>query len=360
MANKFTIKETDVLRFIIKEFNDTPFSSKIPFALSSWSVYSKPNGDFGGLIIQRMALDNERFDIKEEFNEETYARNKKSFIPISVSSLNGEYTALNNIKEAVFTPQVNFLVYIDNPDVQVVLNETIQYIKNKFIQYQTKFEVEYLDIDNPNNKNKIKENLTIIATAGGLSYGEIENINGKNYMVYSMPLTLMVTNHGDFANQEQISIGCSAIKNEANEIIMFDLEPIEWGWGTVIDNEATQLLNDVDLEVISNSMEVKSLPKSKGYSFTMIVQIDFKNPLLKHWFIESRKPNLNLNKYYLKSTIKTFNETTKQYEIDPELTLERELLMVQCMPVDNLSKGEKITFTLTFVPYLNELLLGGE
>lgn len=478
MYNKLTINEADILKFIVKEFNTN--SLGIKFSIADWATMGD-EAETKSLMVFRKALDYERFDIEKVFDEQTYALEQESFVAMSIPNLNGEILALNTIKQVVYNTSVDILLTNDNPDVFVAIDAAIQEIRKKLLQYFTTYKVSYNNLDDLDSDEPIEETLKIITMSGSIDYGQTVQINGFNYLTYSMPLTLFVTNYGEFANQNTFKLGVDSIaygkwddtsesywnangvvggqydvfhngigvppysqylpnaleikhgtagrvrylldsylvfstnntnytdtisgtyptqglfnnylrtsgyaiaenlgkiyrgaqaidgywyatiiQNEdisyfkvgSNGVVkMFDIEPIEWHWGTTATQETVQLLRDKDTTIAENSYEVKSTTKSKAYAFTCDIQIDLRNELLRKLYLDSKKPNGTIDTWTLYDQTVEYNEETQTYEIATDLTFSRELELVVNQPNESLSKGEKMVFTLAFAPKLKE------
>jgi hypothetical protein len=352
MAISINIRERDILKFILDELNDNKFNSKIKFMLGDSERVSDTS-----MLIRRFTLDDatERMDVVEELNESTYMTDRNPFIIVNVSDLNPQFTALNTIKEVTYDGTVGFLVCEENPKVYMATLWALEEIRSRLIQYHKVIRVEYIDYDNLSSSTKISEDIKLIVTSGGLRREFIDRINGKSYLYFTIPLTIMATNHGEFANQETIYLGVESI-TESGSTKMFPIEPIEWGWGMGVDTESAQLVNDKDVTFESDSERIKSLPKSKSFAWSCAVQIDFKNALLKKIFNDSRKKNLSsANEVWtIKSEISVYNPTTQAYAVDSTLTFEDSFILTTNKPIESLSKGEKYIFMLGFEPLYNE------
>ena len=348
MAISINIRERDILKFILDELNTNVFSSKIKFTLGD-----SARVDDTSMLIRRFTLDDntERMDLVETFDESTYMTEKNPYIIVNVSNLNPEFTALNTIKEVTYSGDIGFLICEENPNVYRATLHALEEIRSRLIQYHKVIRVEYLDYDNPSSTTQISEDIKLIATTGGLQREFIDRINGKSYLYFTLPITIMATNHGEFANQETISIGVSSITSGGN-VIMHTVEPIEWGWGMGIDTESAQLINDKDVTFSDESEKIKHLPKSKSYAWSCVLQIDFRNELLKKIFKDSRVKNLNSagEVWTVRSEIKVYNPITQSYAVDSSLTWEEPLLLTTNKPVESVSKGEKYIFVLGFDP----------
>ena len=478
MYNKLTISERDILRFLVQQFNTNTLGIK--FSIADWATMGDESGT-KSLLVFRKPLDFERFDVAQSFDEETYATEKESFVAMSVNNLNGEFLALNTIKQVVYQTAIDFLICNDNPDAFYAIHTAIEEMRMKLLQFFTTYKVAYNDLDDLENDEPIEESLKVITMTGSIDYGQVVQINGYNYLTYSMPITMMFTNVGEFANQNKYRLGCSDITFgqwgnsteqywsvngvvggvydvtlnvigtapyftylpepsnlrhgiagrvfhlvdnylvfttlntnytdtvsgtyvtqtgfnnfliannyaiaankgkiyrglktttgyfyativqdstfeyftvESNGVVkMFDIEPIEWHWGTTTAQETTQLLRDKDLATEENSYEVKSLSKSRSFAFTMDIQVDLKHELLRKLYRDSKKPKGTVDTFYLEDKTEEYDETTETYVVADDLTVNRELVLVINQPNESLSKGEKMVFTVAFAPKLKE------
>jgi hypothetical protein len=425
MARGFTIKETDVYKLILNELNDNAFAEVIKFSFADWNL-ADSDGEHNGLLINKLALGSEgRFDVQETFDEVTYANTKNSFVAMGIAPLNGELTALNTIKDGVYDTVIEFLVCIDNIAVQKAVTLTVEEVRARFIQYERVLETSYMDLNNPDSDTRIEETLKVIIMAQSIDYGPVTQINGKQYLTYTLPITLELTNFGEFANQQRVYLGVDSIVQtiEAVESVrMFLLEPNEWFYGTAKEVEAVQLLPQKAVALQANATEIKSVAKTKGFSFTIEQQMDLQDAtigkILRHLYKESLQESLVIPIYtikletylfspkYLNWVLTTEDEwdlqvtygnastidnlltypavpssesanshdvgyairvsdglgtpsytyynvvgTGTEYTIDNDLTMTRKMELVQNQPNESLSKGEKIVYSLVFVPH---------
>lgn len=306
MARGFTIKETDIFNVLIQEFNDTAFSSAIEFSLGDWiGLGQDENGNPKGLLINKYSFNNKgKFDVHETYDENTYAKSSNSFVAMSVGSLPGEFIALETIKDVVYDTTVEFLVCADNIVAQKAITLAIEEVRKRFIQYLRTFEVSYMDLEDTSTATRIKETLKLVFTSGTIDYGTISQINGNQYLSYSMPVTLRATNFGIFANQQKIYLGVDNILDDEDAVKMFLLEPNEWHYGTASGIESAQLLPSKSESTLLNAKEGKSIQKNKVWSFSMDVQIDLQNedvgPILEHLYDRSLNEILRQDIYSLK------------------------------------------------------------
>jgi hypothetical protein len=213
--------------------------------------------------------------------------------------------------------------------------------------------VSYLDYDNPSSTTPITEDIKLVATTGGITREYIDRINGKSYLYFTLPITILATNYGEFANQEQISIGVSSIL-EGGSVKMFPIEPIEWSWGVGVDTGSAQLLNDITLSSLTKSEKIRHVPKSKAYAFSAVVQIDFNTPILRKIFRDSYKNN-PASATEVWTITRQFMVYDGGYEIDTDLTDSKaKLYLTMNKPLSEVSKGEKYIFILGFEPKFNE------
>lgn len=355
MARGFTIKESDIYRLVIEELNNNAFSSKIQFSLADWLTSTDSDGSIKGLLISRLALNgNGRFDVQDTFDDEDYSKTSNSFVACSIGSLNGEIMALNTIKDVVYDTMIEFLVCADNINVQQAVTLAIEEVRARFIQYQRTLEVSYTNIDNLSSATRVSEVLKVIMMSGTIDYGSFVQINGKQYLTYTLPITIQVTNFGEFANQQKIYLGVDSILTGAVPT-MFLLEPNEWHYGTASSVESAMLLPEKSSSTQQNNKEVKSITKDKGFAFTMEIQMDLQNAtvgqLLKVIYKSSLLEELTQPVYTVKIETYLYNTSTKLYAIDSSLTMTRKMILTQNGPSESLSKGEKITYSLGFVPY---------
>ena len=354
MARGFTIRETDVYRLILDELNDNALADKIKFSFADWTLIDS-EGNEKGLLINRLALRSEgSFDVKETFNEITYATTKSSFVAMGIAPLNGEFTALNTIKDVTYDTTVQFLVCVDNIIVQHAVTVAIEEVRARFIQYERLLDVEYANAEDTSSKVKTEETLKVIMMSGSIDYGSITQINGKQYLTYTLPITLQVTNFGEFANQQKIYLGVNTILDEGS-VKMFLLEPNNWFYGTAKGVDSAMLLPSKASETQTNETEIKSIVKNKGFAFNLDLQMDLTDPtvgeILKHIYKESLVPSLIQYIYSLRVETYLYNRTTGALVLNTDLTMNRQMIITQNQPNEELSKGEKIVYSLVLIPY---------
>lgn len=360
MSRGFTIREVDVFRLIIEELNNNAFSSKIKFSMADWlTIGENDEGDPEGLLINRLALskDNQsRFDVLETYDEETYAKTEQPFVAFSVGGLNGEITALNTIKDIVYDPVITFLVNADNINAQRVITLAIEEIRYRWIQYERTLDVEYYDIDNITSSTKISETLKVIMASGTIDFGSPIKINGKQYLSYTLPVTINVTNFGEFANQQRIYLGTNEIL-DGGSTKMFLIEPNDWHWGTSRGIESVMLLPDKAAPGSTNNKEIKSVAKNKGFAFNVELQMDFQDStvgdLCKWLYKDSMLEDLAEPIMQLRVEMFLYDSGTGDFVKDDSLTMERPMILSQNQPSESLSKGEKLVHSLVLTPIYN-------
>jgi hypothetical protein len=342
MAVKYHINEVDIYKFIVDTFNDNSSNDKIKFSIG---YYFLDDGDNMGGFTKRFTQQGGRFDVKETFDDDTYELKTDTFVPMGVYNLNASYLAHDKIKEITYEPNIEMLVYIENDITSKVIELVIQEIRAKLIQFQTTLDVEFLNQDGGAN---ITETLKVITMSGEIDYGQIVTIQGRRYLSISMPLTLEVTNYGEYTNQETIYLSVPSV-DDGEYIEMY---PIAWNYGVGLDLEGSQLLNDKSILNQDRAKQVRHIPKTTAFGVSMAVQIDFRNAILYKIFKDSRLPTQATTKeiWKVKSTVTVFNESTGLYEVDEDLTMEDEFILDKKTPIEELSKGEKYVYALTFVP----------
>lgn len=323
MARGFTIRESDIFNEIVKEFNDTAMSSKIKFSLGDWNVTGVDDeGNAKGLLINKFSFNSQgKFDVVESFDENTYIKSSNSFVAMSISSLNGEFIALETIKEVYYSPIIEFLVCIDNVAVHTAITYAIEEVRKRFIQYFKKINVYYTDLDNPSNDTQLTEALKLIFVAGTIDFGTIVQIAGKQYLTYSMPVSISATNFGLYTNEQRIYLGVDSIlENDSPK--MFLLEPNEWHYGMAAGIESTQLLPQYSEPTYKNAKEGKSVQKNKVWTFQMDQQIDIEDenigPILRHLYKRSIQEELTQDIYTLKIETYVFFEDENDIESSTE------------------------------------------
>jgi hypothetical protein len=352
MAIKYHIDENAIYKFIVDTFNDNASKINTEATPIDFSIgyYFMDEGSPNGTFTRRFTQQNGRFDVKKTLDDETYLLDNTSFVPMNISSLNANYLAHNAIKEVTYEPQIEFLVYVEDIAVFTLIELVLKQIRARLIQFQTTLDVSYINIEDVNGA-RVGETLKVIVMSGELNYGSLVRVAGKTYLSMSMPLTIEVTNVGEYANQERIYLSVPSVNDGA----YVEVTPIAWNYGVGIDTDGAQMLNDHTVLAgnYDKSKYVRSVVRTTAFTYGMGVQIDFNNPILYKIFKDSRKPTpeTSTEVWKLKSEFSKFNPTTKEYEVDSELSIIDELCILEAKaPVSELSQGEKIIYSLAFVP----------
>lgn len=343
MAVKYHINEVDIYKFINDTFNNNSSLGKITFSIGYYFLDDE-DGNNGGFI-KRFTQNGGRFDVKKSFDDDTYAISDDSFIPVGIYNLNANYLAHDQIKEITYEPTVEFLVYVENDVTFRVIELVIQEIRAKLVQYETTLDVEFLNLEGGANTT---ETLKVITMSGEINYGELATIQGRRYLRMSMPLTMEVTNYGEYANQERIYLSVPSVLSGA----FVEMYPISWNYGVGIDTAGAQTLNDKTLVKLSRAKQIRHIPKTTAFGFSMAIQIDFNNPISKKIFTDSRNPTQETSTeiWTLKSTFSKYNSTAGDFVIDTSLTINEDFILDKKAPIEELSKGEKLVWALTFIP----------
>lgn len=340
MNRKLIISENHILRLILDELNDNSLGVK--FMLSNWFVSDENDGT---LFIQRRAFDNDRFDIVEEFDGDTYAIKETQITPFGINSLNADFLTHPQIQEISYSPQIMFLVSADQ-EVNVTANRTaLEEVRTRLMQYEKQFEISQFDLDDLDKRTTQK--MKAIFTSGELHYGDTEYINGKGYMTMSLALNIFVTNYGEFANQQKFSFGTSAIlKNGKPE--MFEIPLITWDYGMALDTDPTQLV----LKMAGNNeraSEVINYKVSKAFAMSFTVQIDFKNEFLKHIYLESLVKKVSVPTYYIEMWTNYYDENNVFKELEGS-RIKRTFNLDLNKPTEAVSLGDKLEYVISFSP----------
>ncbi|MDY0277919.1 MAG: hypothetical protein RBQ97_07525 [Acholeplasma sp.] len=349
MDKKYYIDEASVYKLIQDTFNDNISDGKIKFSIGYY--FLDDNGASGGFS-RRFAQQNGRFDVKKTLDDDTLLLEDKSFVPMNIPSLNGSFLAHKTIKEVNFNPTIEFLVYAEDIKTFALIEDVLKQVRAKLIQYQTSAIISYRNLDNLSDKTRIDELFKVIMMAGEISYGQLVPVAGKHYLSMSIDLAIEITDIGEYANQERIYLSVPSVNNGDYVEIT---EAIAWNYGVGIDLESSQMLNDHD--VLSANYDktrvIRSVPKTTAWSYAMGVQMNFKNPILRKIFIDSRKPNqITSNEVWmLKSEMTVLNPETQAYEVDSELSIIDERVYLETKaPARELSQGEKIIYSLQLTP----------
>lgn len=359
--SKNMISENDIYRLIMEELNDNILNKDgikaMNFEMANF--YTEDNEDKLYIMKQSFNVENGRFDIVEEFNEETYVSTKKRFTAVGIGELNESILSHPKIIEANYSPIVNFLVYVgdgNGDNLEFLAHKlVIEDIRRKLIHKDRIFDVEYFNIEDLESDTKIKETLKIVFSSGELQYGSLEVINGKFYMVISMPLNIFATNSGEFSNQQTFEFSVSDIIDEVtNKPKVFEIPLLTWYYAKAVDTTDFMLMATRKRSPlgIRNSAESRSIPNSKAFALNFLVQIDFEDEFLTHIYEESQNVRENTPIYTITMRTTKYDKDLKEYV---ELTSNtRNYLLIQNAPLEELSLGEKLEHVLTFTVTLND------
>ena len=345
---KHHINEMEIYKFILSEFNNSYLSDKIKFSIGYY--FLDEDGEMGGFS-RRFTQENGRFDIKETLNDDTYELENTSFVPMSIPRLNANYLAHDNIKEVTYEPMIEFLVYAEDLVTFRTIELVLQELRAKFIQYLTTLDITY--VKEKQDDIAQTETFKVVMMSGEIDYGEIVRVAGKAYLSMSMPLTIEISNIGEYANQEKVYLSVPSVKdNETNEPIVTEIDMLVWNWGSGIDTEPSQLLTNKTVTKDERSKVIRHIPKTTAFSYSMAVYMDFDNPILRKIYIDSRKPNKNTSTeiWTLKSVVTRYDKTQKKFIIDDDLGFEDDFILESKVLSEEISKGDKIMFSLSFVP----------
>lgn len=343
MSEKLIISENHILKLILDEFNNNKIG--INFMLSDWHGVKTSEND-GTLLINRREFRNDRFDIIDSFDENTYQIKRTAFTPMGISSLNATYLSHPNIQEVNYSPQVQFLISADS-EVNITANRiAIEEVRARLIQKDFIMVISQFDLND--TKKRINQTIKGVITSGEIDYGDIELINGRSFMYISVELNLFVTNKGEFANQQKFMFGTSEIVDNQGKPIMFEIPLITWNYGTSLDTANTQLIAKYGVDN-KRSSEVKSYRTSKAFGLTFTVQIDFDNDFLGYIYDESMEEKLNVPIYYIEMYTMKYN-SNKELVRRERGGFKRAFNLEVNSPIGELSLGDKIEHNLTFSP----------
>lgn len=350
MAKKM-ISEAIIMKLIMDEFNKN--SLGLEFVSSVWGQ-EDINNPSSPLLIIRKTFQNDRFDVKEVFNEETYYIKEITFVPMDVGNLNAEYLTHPEIQEIMFSPQIQFLVKSDDAVWVNGVREVLEEVRTNLMQKEVIYDISQL-----NFKTNSFDEVTYkgVYSTGTMDYGSEISINGKNYLMFSLEVNLFLTNFGEFANQEEFTFYSSEILDENDKPKPFNIPLLTWDYGTAVDTEPTQALLEYEAD---NSLkeEVVSYNKTKAFGLTFRLPISFKNEFLRKLYIYSKKRQLKIPTIYLEQRTYYYekNDITKEYERLElvEARDRRSYTPTLSKPNEELSLGDKIDVILTLTPNVEE------
>ena len=254
------------------------------------------------------------------------------------------------MQEITYSPQIEFLVNSDNEVWVTAVREIIESTRTRLMQYRKNYIIKQVDF---NTEEVYKQEYKGIFTTGEMDYGTNVQINGVNYLMMSLELNLFLTNFGDFANGQELTFYHSDIKDSLGNLIPFENPNLEWEYGTIIDDEAIQLLSGTEVNAGEES-EIKSIPKTKAFGIVCTMPIDFRDRFLTELYINSMEINTNIPTIYVdfRTFYYEYNEVTKVFD-KVEVTRARNrraYIPSFNKPISSLSLGDKIYHTMTLTP----------
>ena len=192
MAN-INIKQVDLLQYLVDKFNANSFG--IPFRMGTYDGDNEH-----GLTIYAPARDNNgKFDQTDVFDEDTYQISKKSFVVMDGMANSGEYVALPNVHLVNFDVTLEFLVYVDSP-VSEIIRMAIEEVRDGLIGNLDTMTVNELDFEDGDG-TPTEQVLRVVTTADSIDYGQLMTIKKRNYLNYSLSVSMSVSKTIDFGNQ---------------------------------------------------------------------------------------------------------------------------------------------------------------
>lgn len=342
MAKKLIISENHVRKFILDIFNNNTIGVK--FMMSEW--YSNMSINDGSMLIIRREFINDRFDIVSEFDETTYAIKENHITPMGIDNLNATLLAHPKIQEISYSPQVMFLISCDEEAVLHANMIALEEIRAGLMQKESILDISQYSLNSTNQRQN--EKLKAVVSAGEISYGDIERINGRGYMLVSMSLDIFITNFGEFSNQQKFLFGTSSVLDTNNKPKMFEIPLIDWEYGMVLDTVPTQLALTNRTDNLRGS-EVKSYKATKAFGMSFTIQIDFKNEFLTSIYLESIQQKVNVPTYYIEMWTNRYDDNNNLVELEGSRVKRAYNLEVN-RPINSLSLGDKLEYTLVFSP----------
>lgn len=331
------ISEIDVMRFIREKLNSNIY--KIPFKIGTWGM-----GESEKFMFYRQNLfDNDRFDVREEQNEELYQIEKVSFVPVSFSPLNGEYVNLPEVSMVAYDFTIDFLISLSSP-ITDLIRFGIESFRNGFIGGIFNHKIKVLDETNINLPPK-DEIMTIVSATGSILYSSIETIQGKEYMVATVPITLQVSKDITMGNQLTFEIGY----HNGEEIIYEEIKPLNFGLGVGQANNSIQVLRNFNKTYEPNSYEAKAYPQNKAYAFSQAYLLNIEKPIQYLLYEYLIKPKKDISEFYLRQKTKRINNVSGEFYTDDNLTVVRKVL-TDNISIDSGSYGEPIIISIGLNP----------
>lgn len=348
MQRKLIISENNIKEILLQEFNNN--YNGVKFLYSNWAYIEdgKDTKVNGTLLIERMAMNNGRFDVIEEFNENTYATNERGITPINFGSLNAQFLTHPVIQEVNFSPMISILVPADKVEIVYANRIALEELRARFMQYTRVVDVESMGLSEGNDDKYLSNVYKLVFTSGEIDYGQVQVINGRKYIVMSMELNIFATNFGEFTNQQKCFFGVDTILDDSGNVKMFDIPYITWHYGTATGLDNTQFINAPLINNERLSSEAKASPVSKAFALSFLFEIDFDNEFLTHVYKESVEENNNIPIYKVRMVTEKYDKELKKYINVTDVT--RDMVMSVNQPPNELSLGDKISHMVSFEP----------
>lgn len=359
MRKQLLISENHIMEVILKEFNDN--ATKVNFVFSNWFPveHTDVNGEVkGNLLIQRMALNNDRFDVKDTFDEASYEVNQKEFTPFDFGNLNAEYLSHPKLSQVQYSPNVSILVSAENQATIKANTIALEEIRARFRQYSRTIDVLNLNLNKKRGSNEpdyIKEKYQAVFTAGEIDYGQMFTINGRNYIQMSIQLGIFVTLQGLLSNNQKLIFSTDAIVDNVGNPKKFEIPLISWHWGTVLETKDTQQIRghlNTTTQNRKNSMEAKSTPQGKGFALSIFFMVDLDDEFQAYLYKGSIDDTIIIPTFTI--DFETYKRNKETGELELFHTNTRDYLLSTNSPPEEITLGDPITLALTFTPKLNK------
>lgn len=374
------IKQTDLLEYLVQAFNTNNFD--IPFRMGTYGA------DKTGLTIYAPARDNHgRFDQIDTFDEDTYQTGKSSFVVMNGLANSGEYTPLPNVQMVSYDVSVDFLVYVDSP-ISEFIRMAIEEVRDNLVGNLDVLEVTEMDLENDDTINT--DYLRLATTADSIDFGQIITVKKRNYMVYTLTISMTVSKNVEMGNQVKWEFLKVLRESECVEptVDIFDYEindevtaddysiwkvvsvesggrqwefvsvptealeviPLIFSWGTTQDQESFQNLRpyETTTTLSDRAKEVHNYVKSRGFGTAFTFLANFDSYIIKHLYMETFQKETQPRVYEITMKTQTLNDSGK-FEDDSDLTFTRSMIFGEAQ-VGDCSYGDPIVFAIGFTP----------
>ena len=282
---KSIIDKETILKFIEKKVND----------INGLDVKFSMGSEFTPLfrIINQESSSEDYPITEEEINNATYQVETKNYIPMALSNEGfdngsiGDIEGNNRITLLSYDFQFQFLLYLESPAIFQIQNVALQQIKDYFMQ-KVEF-ITYLERDSKDIDYLGDDVLyTAVFNSNDIQYLESISINGINYFVASLDLSVNLSKDVSFADEDEFYIGK---KND----YYFDIKVGE-----------EYLRFNESLSLVRNGNYIRVQAKNKGGEFENVVNPDNENGF-EFLEIELYKSYLN---DFLTNEIKAYKKMT--------------------------------------------------